>query len=100
LFVPVAQTVPGVHGRNVGKNGKYGKNGKNGGKNGPGTIGVTEFDAAEDKESTTPLFSLTVKVYAVPFVNPVTVTGEDDEVPVIFPGLEVAIYVVPAGFPK
>ncbi len=69
---------------------KYGKYGKYGGKNGPGTMGVTELDAAEDKESTTPLFNFIVKVYAVPLVNPVTVTGEVDDVPVILPGFEVA----------
>ena len=84
----MSQTCPGVHGKNPGKNGK---NGKNGGKNGPGTTGVTELDASEDKESTTPLFSLTVKVYEVPLVKPVTDIGEVDEVPVIASGFEVAI---------
>ena len=80
----MAQTVPvaGLHGGGV----KDGKNGKNG-----GATGVTELDAAEDKESTTPLFNLTVKVYAVPLVSPVTVIGEVDEVPVIASGFDVAI---------
>jgi hypothetical protein len=78
---------PGAPGHGGGKNGKYGKYG---GKNG-GATGVTELDAPEDKESTTPLFNLTVKVYAVPLVSPVTDIGEVDEVPVIAPGFEVAI---------
>jgi hypothetical protein len=30
-------------------------------------------------------------VYAVPFVSPETVTGEDDPVPVIPPGLDVTV---------
>jgi hypothetical protein len=79
-------------GKYGGKNGgtNPGKNGKNGGKNGGGATGVTELDDPEDKESITPLFSLTVKVYAVPLLNPVTVTGEFDEFAVIFPGFEVA----------
>jgi hypothetical protein len=51
----------------------------------------TELDADEDKESTTPLFNLTVKVYEVPLVKPVTDIGEVDEVPVIPLGFEVAI---------
>lgn len=87
--VPVGGLQEG--GKNGNEGGKNGKNGKKGGKNGPGTTGVTELDASEDRESTTPLFSLTVKVYAVPLVKPLTVTGEVDEVPVILPGFEVAI---------
>jgi hypothetical protein len=35
----------------------------------------------------------TVKVYAVPFVNPETVIGEVELVPVILPGVDVALYV-------
>ena len=84
-------------GGNVGgKNGpKPGKNGKNG-----GATGVTEFDGSEGKESITVLFSFTVKVYAVPLVKPVTVIGELDELAVILPGFEIAVYSVPSGFPK
>ena len=37
---------------------------------------------------------MTVNVYAVPAVNPDTVTGEDAPVPVIPPGLDVAVYPV------
>jgi hypothetical protein len=36
----------------------------------------------------------TVKVYAVPFVKPVIVIGLDEPVPVMFPGLDVAVYPV------
>jgi hypothetical protein len=38
--------------------------------------------------------AVTVNVYAVPFVSPVTLTGLAEFVPVIDPGLEVAVYVV------
>ena len=38
--------------------------------------------------------AVTVKVYAVPFVKPETVTGEDAPVPVIDPGDEVTVYEV------
>jgi hypothetical protein len=37
------------------------------------------------------LVAVTVKVYAVPVVSPVTVIGEDDPVAVIPPGLEVTV---------
>jgi hypothetical protein len=37
--------------------------------------------------------AVTVKVYAVPFVKPETVIGEDDAVPVIDPGFDVAVKV-------
>jgi hypothetical protein len=39
------------------------------------TIGVTEFDAAEDALIPTALLAVTVQVYVVPFVSPVTVIG-------------------------
>ena len=42
----------------------------------------------------------TVKVYAVPFVNPVTVIGEEAPVAVTDPGDDVTTYSVPAGFPR
>ena len=45
--------------------------------------------------------AVTVKVYAVLLVNPETDTGEEAPVPVIPPGLEVAVYpVIVAGIPK
>ena len=40
------------------------------------------------------LVAVTVNVYAIPFVKPVTTIGEDDPVAVIFPGEEVTVYVV------
>jgi hypothetical protein len=44
--------------------------------------------------------ALTLNVYEVPFVRPLTVMGEDDPVPVIQPGVDVAVYpVIPAGMP-
>jgi hypothetical protein len=39
----------------------------------------------------TELVALTVKVYAVEAVNPVMVIGDEAEVPVRFPGLDVAV---------
>jgi hypothetical protein len=38
----------------------------------------------------------TVNVYAVPLVKPLTVTGEDEPVPVMPPGDEVTVYPVMA----
>jgi hypothetical protein len=40
------------------------------------------------------LVAVTVKVYAVPFVKPLTVIGEEAPVPVTPPGLEVTVYPV------
>jgi hypothetical protein len=42
------------------------------------------------------LFAFTVNVYAVPAVNPETVTGDDEPVPVILPGLDVTVNEVAA----
>ena len=38
--------------------------------------------------------AVTVNVYAVPFVKPVTVIGLDEPVPVMLPGEEVTVYPV------
>jgi hypothetical protein len=56
-----------------------------------GALGVTEFDAADAGPVPMELVAVTVKVYAVPFVRPVTVIGEDDPVAVIPPGDEVTV---------
>jgi hypothetical protein len=40
------------------------------------------------------LVAVTVNVYAVPIVNPDTVIGEPDPVPIIPPGDDVAVYTV------
>jgi hypothetical protein len=62
----------------------------------PGTvaddIGVTPFDAEEAAPVPTLLVAVTVNVYVVPLVNPVTVIGLDEPVPVIPPGLDVTVY--------
>jgi hypothetical protein len=60
--------------------------------------GVTLFDAALVGPVPAPLVALTVNVYAVPIVNPETVIG-DAPVPVMLPGLDVAVYVVIAALP-
>ena len=54
-------------------------------------LGVTLFDADEALPVPTLLVAVTVKVYAVPLVRPVTVTGLDAPVPVRPPGLEVTV---------
>jgi hypothetical protein len=55
-----------------------------------GTTGVTLPLALDVAVSPDDDVALTVKVYAVPFVNPVTVIGLVP-VAVIFPGLEIAV---------
>ncbi len=59
----------------------------------PGTValGVTLLEAVEALEVPTELVAVTVKVYAVPFVSPVTVNGEPAPLTAIFPGLEVTV---------
>ena len=54
-------------------------------------FGVTEFEAAEAEPVPTPLVAVTVKVYEVPLLSPVTVMGEVDPVPVKPPGLDVTV---------
>ncbi len=55
------------------------------------TLGVIEAEADDDKELPRAFVATTVNVYAVPAVNPETVTGEEVPVPVNPPGLEVAV---------
>ncbi|GAA3406273.1 hypothetical protein GCM10020370_32660 [Paenibacillus hodogayensis] len=58
-------------------------------------IGVTLPDVTDASELPTLFFATTVNVYAVPYVNPVTVTGLAVVlVPVIPPGLDVTVYSV------
>ena len=58
----------------------------------PGTVfGVTLLDAAEAVPVPTAFVAVTVKVYAVPLVRPVTVSGLVAPVAVKPPGLEVAV---------
>lgn len=56
-----------------------------------GNEGVTLFDDEDDCELPFALVAVTVNVYAVPDVSPVTVIGLDAPVPVILPGDEVAV---------
>jgi hypothetical protein len=56
-----------------------------------GTAGVTLFDAPDAELVPTALVAVTVKVYAVPLVRPVTVIGLPAPVPVIPLGLDVAV---------
>jgi hypothetical protein len=65
-----------------------------------GTAGVTLLDAALHGPVPEALVALTLKVYAVPFVRPLTVIGDDAPVPVTQPGVDVAVYpVIVAGTP-
>ena len=53
--------------------------------------GVTLLETAEAVPVPAPFVAVTVKVYAVPSVSPVTVIGLDVPVPVMPPALEVAV---------
>ena len=56
-----------------------------------GALGVTEFEADEAEPVPAALVAVTVNVYAVPLVRPVTVIGLVAEVPVAPPGFAVAV---------
>ena len=64
-----------------------------------GAAGVTEFDALDAALVPYALVAATVHVWAVPLLSPETVIGLDDPVPVIAPGLHVAVYPVMADPP-
>jgi hypothetical protein len=55
------------------------------------TAGVTALDGADVAEPKA-LVAVTVNVYAVPLVKPVTTNGEPEPVAVKLPGLDVAVY--------
>ena len=59
----------------------------------PGAIGagVTADDAVESVPVPTALVAVTVKVYAVPLVSPVTVIGDEAPVAVRPPGEDVTV---------
>jgi hypothetical protein len=58
----------------------------------PGTVAaVTLFDEADAAPTPALLVAVTVNVYAVPLVKPVTVMGLEEPVPVKPPGLEVTL---------
>ena len=67
----------------------------------PGAIGagVTADDALEAVPVPAELVAVTVKVYAVPLVSPVTVIGDDAPVAVRPPGEDVTVYPVIAAPP-
>jgi len=54
-------------------------------------FGVTEFEAADAWPVPAPLVAVTVNVYAVPFVRPVTMMGDALPDPVKLPGLDVTV---------
>jgi hypothetical protein len=60
---------------------------------------VTLLEAAEGADVPIALVAVTVNVYMVGLSSPLTATGEDAPVPVIDPGLEVAVYPVIADPP-
>jgi len=61
----------------------------------PGTLaGVTLFEGADASPVPIEFVAVTVKVYAVPLVRPVTVIGDAAPLATIPPGDEVAVYVV------
>jgi hypothetical protein len=56
-----------------------------------GSEGVTELEAAEAALVPTAFVAVTVNVYAVPFVKPVTVIGLDVPVAIMLPGFDVTV---------
>jgi len=58
------------------------------------TVGVTLLEAELAGPVPAPFVATTVNVYAVPAVKPDTVIGDVADVPVIPPGLDVAVYPV------
>jgi hypothetical protein len=56
------------------------------------TAGLTLLEAAEAEPVPMELVAVTVKIYAAPFANPETVTGEDAPEAVKLPGLDVTVY--------
>lgn len=66
--------------------------GKSGVKFGGGASGVAELDE-EDASDETPyeVVAVTVNVYAVPLLRPVTTIGEDEPLAVAPPGLAVTV---------
>ena len=66
----------------------------------PGTVaGVTELEALEAVLVPTEFVAVTVKVYAVPFVSPMIVIGDEPPVAVNPPVLDVTVYEVMADPP-
>ena len=60
-----------------------------------GTIlGITALDEIDVSEVPLELVAMTVKVYDVPLVNPVTIIGLTLPIAMIFPGVEVTVYEV------
>jgi hypothetical protein len=84
--VPVADTVNVPLGLNTGAAGLAAKLVIE-----PVALGVTLLDAADATLVPAELVAVTVKVYAVPSINPVIVHGELVHVPVRPPGLLVAV---------
>jgi hypothetical protein len=58
---------------------------------GPAGAGLTELEALDAADCPLALVAVTVKVYAVPFDNPLTVIGLDAPVPVAPPGEAVTV---------
>lgn len=60
---------------------------------------MTLFEASLSGPVPAPLVAFTLKVYAVPLVRPVTVSGEEAPVFVMHPGVDVAVYPVMLALP-
>ena len=57
-------------------------------------IGTIEFDVCKLVDDPDKFEAITVNVYDIPFVSPVINRGLDDDVAVIPPGIDVAVYTV------
>jgi hypothetical protein len=55
------------------------------------SVGVTEEDAVEATPVPAAFVAVTVNVYALDVVRPVTVIGDADPLAVILPGLDVTV---------
>ena len=64
-----------------------------------GLVAVIELLALLTGPVPAPLVALTLNVYEVPSVKPVTLIGEEDPVPVMQPGVEIAVYPVIEALP-
>ena len=53
--------------------------------------GIIELEVEDEAEGPAAFIATTVKVYAIPFVNPVTIMGEVAPVAVLPPGLAVTV---------
>lgn len=93
LYEPLGVQELQFGGKDGGAGGGKSGGAKPGGKNG-GATGVAELDEADGADETPyAVVAVTVNVYAVPLLRPVTTIGEEEPLAVAPPGLAVTVYV-------